>query len=271
MSDNAAPLVFLHGDFSDGEDAWGDVVAALGSRYQTVILDRPGFGDQSLKAERYTIAGDAAAAIAEIERLGSGPVHLVAHSYGALAAIEIAATRPDLVRGLHLIEPPMFAVLQDDPAARAMTEEARRIQATFDQHSADAATAAFFTMIGAARAVERLRGTPQWERLTRHADRFARSEPAADFPVNALDRLPPDLPIVLYTGGRSHPVLRGIVARLAARLPHAQVHDIADATHAAQRSGDPFLARLRAAIADAERQRHPGAGQPRGGIPAGKS
>ncbi|MFN8590055.1 MAG: alpha/beta fold hydrolase [Thermomicrobiales bacterium] len=253
MSDKTAPLVFLHGDFGDGMETWGDVVAALGNRVQTVILDRPGFGGgASPQAERYTIAGDAAAAVAAIEALSTGPVHLVAHSYGGLVAIVVAATRSDLVRSLHLIEPPMLALLQNDAAAQAMTDESRRIQERFDQQEADAATAAFFTMIGAGRAVERLRGTPEWERLTRHAARFARSEPAADFPVSLLDRLPPDLPIVLYTGGRSHPALRGIVTRLAERLPQAQVHDIPDATHTVQRSGEAFLTPLLAAIAKTE-------------------
>jgi len=41
--------------------------------------------------------------------------HVVAHSYGVLGALLAAAARPDRVRSLTLIEPPLYHLLPDDP------------------------------------------------------------------------------------------------------------------------------------------------------------
>jgi pimeloyl-ACP methyl ester carboxylesterase len=245
-----APLVLVHGDFGDGEDAWGDVVARIGPRRRSVIVDRPGNEVLRLPENRHTFASEAAAVLEVVRWLGEPQVHLAGHSYGALVALEIATTRPDLIRSLHLIEPPFFALVPDHEAAQAMNREARRIQADFARAGEEQSTEDFFAMIGLGHVVERLRGTPEWDRFTAQAERFARSEPAGDFPASALERLPRDMPVALYTGGRSHPVLRDIVAELAKRLPGAQVIEIADANHAVQRAGELFVSRL-LAIADA--------------------
>jgi len=44
-----------------------------------------------------------------VDLLAAG-AHLVGHSYGAVVAMLAAATRPDLVRSLALIEPPPWTV-----------------------------------------------------------------------------------------------------------------------------------------------------------------
>jgi pimeloyl-ACP methyl ester carboxylesterase len=309
-----APLVFIPGDFGDGETAWGEVVVRIGRRARTLVVDRPGDEAGVGPGVRYTFAGDAAAVVRAIEGLGGAwvqgatsglgdagdagvaptaevapstrgrraspvgatpaspaspkdpvqfaglvpnsnpetPVHLVGHSYGGLVALQVAVARPDLVRSLHLIEPPLFALVPDDPEAQAMNREARRIQAEHERVGDEGSTEAFFAMIGAARAVERLRGTAEWEQLTRHAGRFARSEPAGDFPVVALDRLPEELPVALYMGGRSHPALRGLVRAIGERLPMATLWELPEANHAVQRAGEPFVARLLALAEAAE-------------------
>jgi len=41
--------------------------------------------------------------------------HVVAHSYGVLGALLAAAERPERVRSLTLIEPPLFYLVPDDP------------------------------------------------------------------------------------------------------------------------------------------------------------
>jgi pimeloyl-ACP methyl ester carboxylesterase len=44
----------------------------------------------------------------------------VAHSYGALGALIAAARRPEAVRSLTVIEPPVYCVAQDDPAVERL-------------------------------------------------------------------------------------------------------------------------------------------------------
>lgn len=256
MAEQRALFAFIHGDFGDGQGTWGDVVAALGKERPTLVIERPGNDRLRLDRERHTFASDAAAAIDDLERAGSTQIHLVGHSYGALVAIEVATRRPGWIRSLHLIEPPYFALLPEDDAAQAMNRAARQIQADYPLLGDDRSTAAFFTMIDLQRAVDRLRGTPEWERLAAYASRFARSEPAGDFPAAALELLPEGMPVALYSGGRSHPALRAILQALASRLSDAEVIEIETANHAVQRSGAPFVSKMLETADRADRAAH---------------
>jgi pimeloyl-ACP methyl ester carboxylesterase len=249
----AAPLVLVHGDFGDGFDTWAETARLLAGRRRAIIVDRPGFGVALGSDDRFTIAGDAAYLEQLVDDLGLKSFHLVGHSYGALVALELATRQPHRMRSLHLIEPPLLSLLASDDEARRMDRDIRAIQNRHGEVGDEATTAAFFPMIGATRVVERLRGTSEWNRLCGYAARFARSEPAGDYPATNLDRLPRDVPIALYSGGRSHPVLRGVVATLAERLPEAHCTDIPSAGHAVQMAGPDFVEPLLARATTADR------------------
>lgn len=69
--------------------------------------------------------------IAFIERLGTGPVYLAAHSRGGMPAILLTLSRPDLLRKLVLMEPPLKALHAadgDDPRVPRWKETARRFE-----------------------------------------------------------------------------------------------------------------------------------------------
>ena len=234
-------IVLIHGDFGDGGDAWAPLVDQIGDRYRVVVLDRPGFRGEHVPEGRLTIAGDAQHAFQAIRAEGIDAMHLVGHSYGGLVAIEMAVQSPDLVRSLHLIEPPLLRLLPDDPDVQTMDRRVREIQAAFPVRGSDQTTAAFFSMIGADYVVERLRGTAEWARLCGYAARFARNEPPGDFPLENLERLPDCLPIAVYSGGRSHPALRAIAAKLVQRPGVVAFIDVPGAGHAVQMAGAPFL------------------------------
>lgn len=75
--------------------------------------------------------------IAFIERLGTSPVYLAAHSRGGMPAILVTQARPDLVRKLVLMEPPLkaiHAVGAEDPRVPRWRETVRR----FESQSVDA-------------------------------------------------------------------------------------------------------------------------------------
>lgn len=75
--------------------------------------------------------------IAFIERLGTGPVYLAAHSRGGMPAILLTQSRPDLVRKLVLMEPPLKALHAagaEDPRVPRWKETVRR----FETQSVDA-------------------------------------------------------------------------------------------------------------------------------------
>ena len=245
-------IIFIHGDFADGMESWGSVASAIGRRARSIVIDRPGFYDEVDGDTRFTIAGDADYVLTALAEMGLASCHLVGHSYGGLVAVEMAATRPALVRSLHLLEPPWLALLSDDPLVREMDEQSRAIQLAHRDGQEATTAAAFFTAIGAGHVVERLRDTPEWNRICGHASRFARSEPAGAYPRSRLDALTGELPIALYSGGRSHPALRAIVATLGQRINRAQSVAVASAGHAVQMAGPDFVEPLIAHVSETE-------------------
>jgi pimeloyl-ACP methyl ester carboxylesterase len=249
---SASPLVLVHGDFGDGFESWGSTCELIGKRRRVVVIDRPGFGEDLPADARFSIAGEARALLDVMDDLGIPSFHLVGHSYGGLIAMEVAVTRPGIVRSLHLIEPPLLDLLPEQPLVQEMNRRVRWIVEHHAEIGDEAATEAFFAMIGAERAVERLRGTPDWERLCGYATRFARAEPAGSYSSTSLARLAGTIPVGLYTGGRSHPALRLIATELAERLDGARLLDVPEAGHAVQMSKGVFVDALLALADEAD-------------------
>jgi pimeloyl-ACP methyl ester carboxylesterase len=245
-------IVFIHGDFADGLESWGPVVAGLGTRFRSVVIDRPGFNQEFAPETRFTIADDARYVLAALDELALTSFHLVGHSYGGLVAIETAVTQPAAVRSLHLVEPPLLDLLPDDPVVRDLDERARAVQLAHQADDEEETARAFFVTIGASHTVERLSGTPEWDRIAAHAPRFAASEPAGVYPRARLDRLDTRLPVTLYSGGRSHPALRAVAAALAARIDGARFVAVANAGHAVQMAGAAFRDPLLQFVAEAD-------------------
>ena len=252
VSSSASPLVLVHGDFGDGFESWGATCELIGKRRRTVVIDRPGFGEDLAADAHFSIAGEARALLDATAEMGISSLHLVGHSYGALVTLEMAVTRADVVRSLHLIEPPLLDLLPREPLAREMDRRGRWTVAHHAEIGDEAATEAFFSMIGGERMVERLRGTPDWARLCTYAPRFARGEPAGSYPSSSLTRLVRTIPVGLYTGGRSHPVLRLITAELARGIDGARLLDVPEAGHAVQMAKEVFLEALFALMNDAD-------------------
>lgn len=238
---NVNPLVLVHGDFGDGFESWSVACERIGKRRRTVVFDRPGFGEDLSADARFSIADEARVLLDALADMAIQSFHLVGHSYGGLIALEMAAMRPDSVRSLHLIEPPLLDLLPEDPDVREMDRRVRWIVEHHVELGDEAATEAFFAMIGGERMVERLRSMPDWTRLCTYATRFARSEPAGSYPSSTLGRLTGEIPVALYTGGRSHPALRLIAQELANRIEGARLVDVPEAGHAVQMAKEVFV------------------------------
>jgi pimeloyl-ACP methyl ester carboxylesterase len=252
QSSSVSPVVLVHGDFGDGFESWGPTCELIGRRRRTIVIDRPGFGEDLPADARFSIAGEARALLDVTAEMGIPSFHLVGHSYGALIALEMAIMRPAVMHSLHLIEPPLLDLLPEQPLVRELNRRGRWIVEHHAEIGDEAATEAFFSMIGAERAVERLRGTPDWDRLCGHATRFARGESAGSYPSSSLARLARTIPIGLYTGGRSHPALRLITAELAGRMDGARLVDVPEAGHAVQMAKDVFVDALLGHAHDAD-------------------
>jgi pimeloyl-ACP methyl ester carboxylesterase len=81
-------------------------VVGLSSRFRTIALDLPGFGDSSKPiAAAYDAGFFAATCIELLDALGLERVHVIGNSLGGRVALEIALRHPDRVDRLALLAP----------------------------------------------------------------------------------------------------------------------------------------------------------------------
>ena len=100
--ETGVPVLFVHG-FAADHTAWAGLqsqMARAGGR--TLAVDLPSHGAATLEALDIDDLHPPLQTVAR-ERLGRAPIHLVAHSMGAMAALRLAQTRP--AASLTLIAP----------------------------------------------------------------------------------------------------------------------------------------------------------------------
>jgi 3-oxoadipate enol-lactonase len=97
-------IAFSHGLLWSTE-LFAPQIEALRARYRCIAWDHRGQG-KSAADRRHCIGIELVTqdAIALLEHLGAGPVHLAGLSMGGFVAMRIAARRPELVRSLILME-----------------------------------------------------------------------------------------------------------------------------------------------------------------------
>ncbi|MDH6218326.1 alpha/beta fold hydrolase [Streptomyces pseudovenezuelae] len=97
-------VLLLHGLMGRASH-WASTARWLSGRHRAVALDQRGHG-QSDKPPQASFTREAYVEDAEaaLEQLGLTPVVLVGHAMGALTAWQLAAKRPDLVRGVVICD-----------------------------------------------------------------------------------------------------------------------------------------------------------------------
>jgi pimeloyl-ACP methyl ester carboxylesterase len=93
------PIVFVHGTRLS-RTAWRAQMDDLRDTYRVVALDLPGHG--VLAERRFTISGAADELALAIEGAAGGHAVVVGLSLGGYVAMDLAARRPELIRGLVL-------------------------------------------------------------------------------------------------------------------------------------------------------------------------
>jgi pimeloyl-ACP methyl ester carboxylesterase len=114
-------VVFVHGLFGQGRN-WTTIARGLADRHRVTLLDLPNHG-HSPWTDRVDYVDMAQLVAAELEFLG-GPVTLVGHSMGGKVAMQLALRRPELLRGLVVVdvapvEYPLTGGRTDDPDEEA--------------------------------------------------------------------------------------------------------------------------------------------------------
>jgi pimeloyl-ACP methyl ester carboxylesterase len=96
------PVLLIHGLGSSTRD-WAEQVAFLSKHYQVVVFDLRGHGKSDKPPGPYSIPLFAADTTELITALGFAPAHIVGISLGGMIALQLAASAPDLVRSLVIV------------------------------------------------------------------------------------------------------------------------------------------------------------------------
>jgi 3-oxoadipate enol-lactonase len=226
--DPQAPvLVFIHGMCGDAH-VWHGQVERLSSQFTCVSYDRRGHTRSSRGTEPESVATHAADAAALIEALGLGRTIVVGSSGGARIAVELARTRPELLRGAVISEPPMFGL--DPEAGQALMHavigsagpavEAGDARAAVDAFYPVLCPGLWSTLDEAAKEPYRANGPMMIEELT-----------GTPYLATLDDMTSIDVPCLVVSGSISHPSLRTIAAKLAGALPDARFVELEGSGH----------------------------------------
>ena len=170
-------------------------------------------------------------------------------------ALEMARIAPLRVKSLHLIEPPYLSLMPEDSDVSSVIERGRVIFRNAAIVGPEETATAFMEMLIGPAALADLREGPAWPGIVREAGRTAYEQFPAAYPPESLSELSPDLPVQVYTGGRSHPGLQKLARRLAELIPGAGLVEVPEATHAVQQFTEHFHPALLAVTAGGERFR----------------
>lgn len=126
-SGDGPPLVLVHGASSE-KSRWTPVVRALQRRFTVYAMDRRGRGTSG-DAPAYAIEREVEDVAAVVDAAGA-PAAVVAHSYGALCALEATRLACNIGK-LVLYEPPIVleALPADGPEAKVIAEIDQHLQA----------------------------------------------------------------------------------------------------------------------------------------------
>jgi pimeloyl-ACP methyl ester carboxylesterase len=96
------PLVLLHGSVSDSR-VWRVELETFAADFTVVAWDAPGCGGSEDVADNFLMPDYAQHLAGLLDSLGLGPAHVLGHSWGSTAALELCLLRPELVRSLLLV------------------------------------------------------------------------------------------------------------------------------------------------------------------------
>jgi len=227
-----------HGATSD-RSRWRPVLPALEARFTVFAMDRRGRG-ASTDAPQYSLEREVADVAAMVDSIG-GPVDVLAHSYGAICALEATrATRN--VRRLVLYEPPV-AVPGEDGAMLAATIE--EIERHLGRNDPAAALTAFYArnLRMPEAEIDRLRAAPSWPARLAIAPTLPRElREARRYRFDAAAFRNYSTPTLLILGGDSAPRHREATSTLQSALAGSKVAVLAGHKHVVMDTGPELFA-----------------------------
>ncbi|HEX5685755.1 MAG TPA: alpha/beta fold hydrolase [Ideonella sp.] len=236
---HGATVVCLHA--STGSNAqWRGLVGQLADHWQTMSVDLHGHGRSPgwPAIMPNTLEVEAVAVIDAVRQAGPAPegVHLVAHSYGAAVALQIALMQPLWVRSLTLYEPVAFGVIHamapGDASLAEIEATAKTVAIAVEAGDLEGAARRFIDYWSGAGTWDAM-DAPQREAvrdraitLPRHFEALLNARWAAR-PLGSLT-----MPTLLMHGGQTRMPARRVADLVAeAGLPRLRRHQFEAAGH----------------------------------------
>ena len=254
------PVLLIHAGLFAG---WFTPLAAAPalSGNRVIRLARAGYTGTPAPSG-LTLVEYAGHAAALLERLDTGPAHVVAHSSGTPIALQLALDHPELVRTLCLCEPPLvdtLAAAEDHEPLRAMLGPViGAAMAATARGDLPAAFDLFMTAVCGPAYREVMTGTLGAEVLAeaeRNCGYFFTDEiPAINgwaFDPAEAARL--DRPVLLVRGGASPPPTHRLIERVAGLLPDATIATVGGVNHLLPLTAPTELARLVSGLAETQK------------------
>lgn len=236
---SGSPLVLTHaGGLADWFRPLAAESALTGHRVIRVV--RAGYVPEALPDGPLTMHQHAEQQAALLDHLGLVEVDVVGHSSSACIGLELAVARPDLVRSLVLVEPPLVGSLMAPEDAEFVSDVVGPVLGqAMEAAAAGDVSRAYDTFMGAvcgpdhrdvvaaALGPDGLAGA-----VTQSAWFYTGEMPqvaAWEWTEGQSARV--TCPVLLVAGDLSPPATHRLVARLAAALPDARIAAVAGDTH----------------------------------------
>jgi pimeloyl-ACP methyl ester carboxylesterase len=136
---NGPPLLLLHSNGHDHHD-FDAIVPVLSRTFRTIAIDWPGFGESGAPSPPSSATAAMMCDVLEdiVDALSLQPAVLIGNSIGGMAAVRLAARRPDRVRALVAVDSagftPMGAVARAVCWTQGHDSTRRAFGARFAEH-----------------------------------------------------------------------------------------------------------------------------------------
>ena len=146
-SNGRTPLLFLHGWRSSGQ-VFRSLIEKLTTHGRTCIaLNLPGFGGSEPPKTTFMVSDYVEVVIAFLEKLNVPKVILVGHSFGGRVGIKIAATKPDKIEKLILVD--SGGIRKDSLVRDLKTMLAKMVRPIFKLKALQSLRAKIYHLLGA--------------------------------------------------------------------------------------------------------------------------
>jgi pimeloyl-ACP methyl ester carboxylesterase len=243
------PVLLVHGTAAR---LWGVVADELAGSARVIDYDRRSFG-ASVHAPVSDLRRHRDDAAAVLDALGATPAVVVGWSIGGVIALDLALERPDCVRALVLIEPPLHAKRHPTlPMLRAILTA----QALARLGRAEAGATAFLRWAAGRRDggadLDRIPAAWRDAILANAAAIVTELRGGTGEHVKAERLAGLRVPVTVLAGDESDPVFAACARRLTETVPHAVLTEVSGAGHVMQHDRpDAVVAAALAALSGA--------------------